>query len=121
MNKKLLTCFFAWLITSSQGATAQTMRALSNGFSIGRSSGISSTFRQITHSEANAIIDILSQNVSGDSSGYTRAIPDNYYTIKNNLEPFNIVIERDTNSGGSSETLINNSAFSGHNHSIFMQ
>ena len=81
MNKTS-TCVFALLITSSQSAAAQTMRALSNGFSIGRSSGISSTFRQITHSEANAIIDISSQNVSGDSSGYTRAIPDDNYTLK---------------------------------------
>ena len=121
MNKKLLTCVVALLITSSQSATAQTMRALSNGFSIGRSSGISSSFRQISSSEANAIIDILSQNVTGDSSGYPRAIPDDNYTIKNNLEPFNIVIERDTNSAGSSETIINNSAFSGFNHSIFLQ
>jgi len=121
MSKKLLTCVAVFLFTSIQSATAQTMRALSNGFTIGRTSGISSTFRQITHSEANAIIDILTQNVSGDSSGFPRAIPDDNYTIDNNLEPFSIVIERDTNSSGSSETFKNSSFFSGHNHSIFMQ
>ena len=121
MNKRILLALIPLLIGYAGSASAQSMRALSNGFSIGRSTGISSNFRQISDSEANLIIDILSQNVKGDSTGHIRAIPDKNYTIINKLDPFNIVINRNSNSGGSSETRINNSVFSGNSHSIFMQ
>lgn len=121
MMNKTLAGISIVLIASCSSASAQTMRALSNGFTIGRSTGISSNFRQISNSEANAIVDILSQNVDGDSSGYPRAIPDKNYSIANELEPFSITINKNTNSAGSSETRINNSVFSGHSHSIFAQ
>ena len=121
MKNKYLILATLLLFSNSQNACAQSMRALSNGFSIGRSTGISSNFRQISHSEANHLIDILKQNISGDLTGYERAIPDKNYTIDNNLDPFSIVINRNSNTSGSSETNITNSVFSGHNHNIFMQ
>ena len=121
MNKKILASILFLFITSSESASSQTMRPLSNGFSIGRSSGISSNFLQISNSEANALVDILSKNVSGNLSGHPRAIPDDEYTINDNLIPFSIIINKNSNSGGSSETRINNSVFSGHTHSIFVQ
>ena len=121
MSKKIFILIITFLLTSVGKASAQSMRALSNGFSVSRSTGISSSFLQLSNSEANLIIDILTQNVNGDSSGYARAIPDENYSIENVLDPFSIVINRNSNSGGSSETRINNSVFSGHNHSIFMQ
>ena len=120
MNKKILILLTP-IFLSAGNASAQSMQALSNGFSIGRSTGISSNFLQISNSEANLIIDILNQNVKGDSTGFDRAIPDKNYSIVNKLDPFSIVINRNSNSGGSSETRINNSVFSGHSHSIFMQ
>jgi len=121
MITKIFLSFLFLLIASADKASSQSMRALSNGFSIGRSTGISSNFRQISHAEANYLIDILEQNISGDSTGYSRAIPDKNYSINNKLEPFSIVINRNSNNAGSSETIINNSVFSGHSHSIFMQ
>ena len=119
-NKKILIPLLFLLLTPGN-ASAQSMRALSNGYSIGRSTGISSNFLQLSNSEANLIIDIFTQNLKGDSSGYSRAIPDKNYSIVNKLDPFSIIINRNSNSGGSSETRINNSVFSGHNHSLFLQ
>ena len=62
MNKKILILLTPIFLFAGN-ASAQSMRALSNGFSIGRSTGISSNFLQISNSEANLIIDILNQNV----------------------------------------------------------
>ena len=121
MKSKHLILTTLLFFSTAQSAYAQSMRALSNGFSIGRSTGISSNFRQISNSEANHLIDILKQNISGDLTGYERAIPDKNYTIVNDLDPFSIVINRNSNTGGSSETNITNSVFSGHSHNIFMQ
>ena len=87
MNIKILLSFFFLLFALGDKASGQSMRALSNGFSYSRTSGISSNFRQITHAEANSLIDIFTQNISGDSTGYTRAIPDQAYTIDNKLDP----------------------------------
>lgn len=120
MNTKIIILSIA-LLLFGENASAQSMSALYNGFSIGRSTGISSNFLQVSQSESNLLIDILTQNVKGDSTGYNRAIPDKNYSIDNKLDPFSIVINRNSNSGGSSETRINNSVFSGHTHSIFMQ
>ena len=121
MYLKILLSIVFLLFTSGDRVSAQVMRALSNGFSIGRSSGISSNFLQISKGEANNLIDIQSKNVSGDSSGYPRAIPDQFYTIDDELVPFSVIINNNSNSGGSSQTRINNSVFTGHSHSIFLQ
>ena len=121
MNIKVLLSFSFLFLALGEEASAQSMRALSNGFSLGRSSGISSNFRQISNAEANSIIDIFTQNITGDSKGYSRAIPDQNYTIDNKLDPFSVVINRNSNSAGSSETIINNSAFSGFSLNIFTQ
>jgi len=108
-------------LLTNANAYAQRLTPLSNGFSIGRSTGISSTFRQISKSESNVLIDVLTKNVVGDGSGHDRIIPDDYYNIVNPQEPFAVVQERDANNAGTSETMINNSSFVGFNHTVFSQ
>lgn len=121
MYLRIIPAILFLLFTSGERVSAQVMRALSNGFSIGRSTGISSNLLQITKSDSSNLIDIQTKNVSGDSSGYPRAIPDHFYTIDDEEVPFSIIINNNSNSGGSSQTRINNSVFSGHSHSIFLQ
>ncbi len=122
ISKKITFSIFTLVaLVSNTNAYAQRITPLSNGFSIGRSTGISSSFRQISKSESNVLIDIVTKNVVGDGSGYDRIIPDDYYKVVNPQEPFGVVQERDSNSAGTSETMINNSSFVGFSHSVFSQ
>jgi hypothetical protein len=121
MNKALLvsSIIFSLSIFDSYAAQAQSMTPLVNGFSIGRSNGISSNFTQITRSESNVLIDIVKKNVVGNSTGLDRIIPDSSYKVIDNDQSFSIVQNKNTNNSGSSETIRQNSAFTGFNHSIF--
>ena len=56
----------------------------------------------------------------GNGSGIDRIVPDSSYEMINDLRSFSVVQNKNTNNSGESETVINNSAFSGFNHSIFL-
>ena len=116
----LLLASLSFSFISSLDADAQTVTPHVNGFTIGRSNGISSNFLQISRSESNVLIDILTKNVSGNGTGIDRIVPDSSYEMVNDLRSFSIVQNKNTNNSGESETVINNSAFSGFNHSIFL-
>ena len=115
-----LLASLSFLFIPSLDAEAQSLTPRVNGFTIGRSNGISSQFLQISRSESNVLIDIVTKNVTGNGSGIDRIVPDSSYEMINDLRSFSVVQNKNTNNSGESETVINNSAFSGFNHSIFL-
>ena len=101
-------------------ARSQSLRPTTNGFSFGRSSGISSSFTQISRSEANYLVDIVTKNVSGNDSGIERFVPDQFYSTIDDQKSFSVLFNKSGNTSGSSETVIRNSAFSGFSNTIFL-
>lgn len=96
---------------------AQQVVPSTNGFTIGTSTGRTSFYRQESRSEVNALFQQIKTNVAPASNPGGQAV----YSIVNNLDAFNLVNERQTQSAGDSATSIGGAAFTGFNFSVFSQ
>lgn len=101
-------------LINSPAASAQQIVPQSNGFTIGTSSGRSSSFLQVSRSEASVLVQQLSTNISTDPTT-------GEFRITNPLEAFSVIDSRHSKSSGDSTTSIGAASLSGFNFSVFAQ